>query len=153
MEENKLMNPILLDTGWMLSCDGVMTENSTTGFGVVMLPKNEHEKAKLIVQFWTMRVALVIEEFDFQKTQWLAAARQQAKTEGNVGGPPVPTVEAVAVLNTLKAKATHCQEMLAEAEENLEQAVPTSVHKKSTIMEQNRQRLADFTQAVNKIEI
>jgi len=151
--EQKLTNPILLDSGWMLSCNGELRENSTTGFGTIQKPANEHEKCKLQVQFWTMRTELVIDEFDNRKTQWLADAHQRMKVTGNTGGPCVPTDEAVAILNTLKAKVVSCQEQLAEAEENLELATPSGVHKKSDISEQNRQRLSEFEQAVKHIEI
>lgn len=146
-------NVVMLDTGWTLHSDGVMRENSTTGFGTVIKPANEFERAKLIVQFWTMKCELAVQEFDEKKQNLLLDVHQRQKAIGNCGGPPCPTEEAVAVLTTLKAKVTRCQEQLQDAEAALELSTPSNVVKRSDISEQNRIRLGEFAQAVKHIEI
>lgn len=146
-------NCVVLKDGMILQGDGTMRESSSSGYGVVITPKNEFEKARLIVQFWTMKTELAVAEFDERKQTFLFDVHQRQRATGNCGGPCVPTEEAVAVLNNLKAKATHCQEMLAESQEALELSTPSSVNKKQSISEQNRIRLNEFDAAIKQIEI
>jgi len=144
---------VVLSDGWVLHLDGTLQENSTSGYGTIKRPENEHEKSKLIVMFWQKKLELSIAEFDDKKVHWLASARNSLGREGNPGGTPVETTEAVGILNTLKAKVDYAKEMLAEAEQKLEKSTPTQKKKDNNISEENRQRLGDFVGTIERIEI
>jgi hypothetical protein len=144
---------VVLDDGWVLCSDGTLRENSASNFGTVRKPQSEYERCALVVQYWQRKLDLAIEEFDDKRAMLLADARQRLSREGNPGGSPMDTTEAVSLLNNLKAKVNHAKEMLAEAEQNLERSTPTNMKKSQDIAEQNRQRLGDFVQSISAIEI
>jgi len=146
-------NCVVLDGGWVLYSDGTMKENSASGYGMTKKPENEYERSRLAVLYWTKKLELSIAEFDDKKSMWLASARNRLSQEGNPGGPPAETTEAVALLTSLKSKVDHAKEQLAEAETELERHTPPSLKKNNDIAEQNRQRIADFCGAVERIEI
>lgn len=145
-------NVVLVDD-WLLFPDGMMRENSTIKGAVTKKPANEFEKRRLQKLFWEKKLELSIAEFDDKKAMLLGDVKQRLKQNGNPGGCPMETTEAVALLNTLKSKVQHCQDMLAEAERNLEEATPLQLTKAKDIAEQNRARLGDFVSAVESIEI
>jgi len=151
MKQNE--NCIMLSDGWILYDDGTLQENSASGYGTIKKPDNEFERSRLIVIYWQKKLELCVAEFDDKKATWLAAARNRLGKKGNPGGPPADTTEAVALLTALKAKVHHCQEMLSEAEQNLERNTPTQLRKNIDIAEQNRARIADFVGSIEKIEI
>ena len=138
---------------WLLFPNGTMRENSTIKSAVTKKPADAHEKCRLQVLFWQKKLELSVAEFDDKKATLLGNVKHRLTQDRNPGGCPMETTEAVGLLNTLKSKVQHCQDMLAEAEENLEEVTPPQLTKTRDIAEQNRQRLGDFVSAIENIEI
>jgi hypothetical protein len=130
--------------------DGASRENHALG-ALREPPENPYERYRFIIKFWEVKLSLAVELFDVQKRRWLGQAKDQLNQNGNTGGPPETTDDAVLTLNELKRKAKYCQSKLEAAKAELERAKPVSL--RDDIGQQNRQRIEDFVMAIEKIEI
>jgi hypothetical protein len=145
------MNAIVAGGGWLLYADGARREINIMG-ALIEPPDNEYEKHKLLIQYHTTKLALVVEEFQTHKNNLLLHAKAGLRDKC-CPPPPANKKEAIVKLKQLKEKVQAYQLELSEARKGLEKNKPASLQQRENVFEQNRLDNENFVGELEKIEI
>lgn len=136
-------NAFLFPTGARMNC-------GYGGFSVVPPPQDEYARARLIRQYWFIRIAKEVERFNMTKRN-IAMHIQAAKLQGQ--HPSISPADATAELEKIKREIRKVQKRHTRAERAVEKAKPKylKLHEEHTVAA--RAALEELTGAVESVRI